>query len=104
MIARLIVSYVLVGPEQQGTIAVEIPGYEFMAAQAILDRINEEISEQYVRPVLSMIKITNIVELQPRKETALTAMMIDKGYSCSCLACGKENGHGGLPCPTMKPS
>jgi len=83
---------------------MDIGNYEYLAASEVLSRIEERISNHfYGRPQCRPV-ITNVIELSPKADHPAQTLMVDKGYACKCLACGKENGHGGLPCPTMSPS
>lgn len=101
MIARLLVSYRLTGSEQGGTVGIDIDGYDIMSADDVLDHIFNAIDNIFMYDVKNRIQLINVVELQPRRAVMRT-QTTTTGYRCECLVCGKENGHGGLPCPDMK--
>lgn len=102
-VARLLVSYTE-GSNPQVTFGMDIANYEHLSASEVLSRINERIAYHFYGKPHARITIRNIIELSPKADHPVQTLMTDKGYSCACLACGKENGHGGLPCPTMSPS
>lgn len=101
MIARLLVSYTLVTFNQGGTIGVDIDNYDTLTANEVLDAIIKTIDDGYTWDTKNCIQLTSVVELQPRRPVTMRRPSI--GYRAECIACGKENGHGGLPCPTMTP-
>lgn len=101
--ARLLVSYTE-GSNSQVTFGMDIANYDRLSASEILMRINERIANHFYGKPHGRIIIQNVIELSPKVDRPVQTPMTDKGYSHECLACGKENGHGGLMCPTMSPS
>lgn len=101
MIARLLVSYTETTFNRHGTIGVDIDNYDTLTASEVLDAIIAKIDEGYAWDATNSIQLTSVVELQPRRPVTMRRPSI--GYRAECIACGKENGHGGLPCPTMTP-
>lgn len=100
MIARLLVSYQLTDTKQGGTIGIDIKDYDNLCANDILDAILDEINDIYQYDVKDRIRLANVVELQPRRQSA---SQLQTNYRTGCMVCGQQHGHSGLPCPTMTP-
>lgn len=101
-VARLLVSYTE-DSTASVTFGMDIANYEHLSACDVLARIKERIAQSFYGRPYARYTIQNVIELSPKADE-YKPFVVDKGYSNNCIACGKENGHGGLPCPTMSAS
>ncbi len=96
---RLLVRFVAVDwfNSRPQTKPVEIVGMDRMSAEQIYSAIKTAVSPEE-GAVIDIIDVINfgVKTFQPMTH------MVEYQITKSCLACGKD--HGGLSCPTMRPS